>query len=103
MVDNGTQPISFANGTRPETPFSCPSSKCTWPEYDTLAVCSKCVEVSTLLEHGCFTTAVDWSTTLTGELGHAQYPVKTVCGYFLNITSQALVLMSGYVLEENGH
>jgi hypothetical protein len=102
MVDNGTQPTLFANGTRPETPFSCPSSNCTWPEYDTLAVCSKCVEASSLLEHGCFTTPVDWSTTLIGELGHAEYPVKNVCGYFLNITSQAPVLMSGYVLEENG-
>jgi hypothetical protein len=102
MIDNGTQPISFANGTRPEMSFSCPSSNCTWPEYDTLAVCSKCVEASSLLEHGCVTTAVDWSTTQTGELQDAQFPIKTVCGYFLNITSQAPVLMSGYVLEENG-
>jgi hypothetical protein len=58
MIDNGTQPISFANGTRLEMPFSCPSSNRTWPEYDTLAVCSKCVEASSLLEHGCVTTAV---------------------------------------------
>ena len=100
MINNGTQPGSFANGTRPDIPFSCPSSNCTWPEYDTLAVCSKCVEVSDLLEQGCVTTIVDWSSTQTGSLTDSPYPVKTVCGFFLNITSKAPILMSGYILEE---
>ena len=100
MINNGTQPNSFANGTRPDIPFSCPSSNCTWPEYDTLAVCSRCVEVSNLLEQGCVTTLVDWSSTQTGSLTNSSNPVKTVCGFFLNITSEAPILMSGYILEE---
>ena len=59
MVDNGIQPITFANGIRPEIPLSCPSSNWTWPEYNTLAVYSECVEASSLLEYACLITGID--------------------------------------------
>lgn len=99
MVDNGTQPVLFGNGTRPEIPLSCPTSNCTWPEYETLGVCSECVEVSNLLEYTCLYTKIDWSANSTGPISAKTTPNGTVCGYFLNATSEAPILMSGFVLE----
>jgi hypothetical protein len=99
FVDNGTQPVEFGNGTRPEIPLSCPTSNCTWPEYETLGVCSQCVEASNLLEFACLYTKIDWSANSTGPISDDTMPNGTVCGYYLNATSEAPVLMSGYVLE----
>ncbi|KAF2830654.1 hypothetical protein CC86DRAFT_463914 [Ophiobolus disseminans] len=100
FVGNGTQPVPFGNGSRVDFPLSCPSSNCTWPAYDTLAMCSKCVEVPQLLNFSCIYTQVDWISTLNTTV--SSYPNATVCGYFLNSTSANPVLMSGYMLGEDG-
>jgi hypothetical protein len=99
FYENGTQPIPFGNGTRPDIPLSCPTSNCTWPPYETLAVCSSCVEVSHLLNisYACLNTTIEWSAHWTGPLIDDPYPNGTVCGYFLNATSKAPVLLSGHV------
>ena len=101
FVDNGTQPVPFGNGTRPDIPLSCPTNNCVWPEYDTLGVCSQCVEVPDLLDYACIFTRIDWSADQTGELSDTAHPNGTVCGYFLNATSNDPVLMSGYILDGN--
>ncbi|RYN60963.1 hypothetical protein AA0114_g1040 [Alternaria tenuissima] len=100
---NGTQPVPFGNGTRPDIPLSCPTSNCTWPEYETLAVCSSCVDVTSLLDltYTCMDTTIDWSVSWTGPLSDVPYPNGTVCGYFLNATSEAPVLMSGYSINND--
>jgi hypothetical protein len=99
---NGTQPVPFGNGTRPEIPLSCPTSNCTWPVYDTLAVCSRCEEVSTVLDitQTCMASEVDWSANWTGPITEEPYPNKTVCGYFLNVTSARPILLSGYIIAD---
>jgi len=98
---NGTQPVPFGNGIRPEIPLSCPTSNCTWPIYDTLAVCSRCEEVSAVLEitHTCMKSTVDWSAAWTGPVTEEPYPNKTVCGHFLNATSDRPVLLTGYIAD----
>ncbi|KAF2474372.1 uncharacterized protein BDR25DRAFT_385936 [Lindgomyces ingoldianus] len=97
FYDNGTQPMLFGNGTRAEVPLSCPTSNCTWPPYETLGVCSQCVNVSQLLTFDCLETRVDWTSNLTGPGTEWTYPNGTVCGYWLNSTSKEPVLMSGYL------
>ncbi|KAH7083222.1 hypothetical protein BKA63DRAFT_502502 [Paraphoma chrysanthemicola] len=97
---NGTQPVPFGNGSRVEFPLSCPSSNCTWPSYETLGMCSQCVETPDLLTFRCIYTRVDWISTLNETV--SSYPNSTVCGYFLNATSTEPVLMSGYMVEEDG-
>jgi hypothetical protein len=97
---NGTLPVSFGNGSRIDFPLSCPSSNCTWPTYETLGMCSKCVEVPKLLDFACIYTRVDWASTLNTTV--SSYPNATVCGYFLNSTSTEPVLMSGYTLGADG-
>ncbi|CAI6323300.1 unnamed protein product [Periconia digitata] len=93
FYDNGTQPMLLGNGTRPEIPLSCPTSNCTYPEYDSLAVCSQCADVSDMLSFKCLNTTVDWIGNLTGGAS-AVFPNGTMCGYFLNNT-----MMSGYSLD----
>ncbi|KAI1674315.1 DUF3176 containing protein [Pyrenophora tritici-repentis] len=99
---NGTQPVPFGNGTRPDIPLSCPTSNCTWTEYDTLGVCSQCEDISSYLTFTCLTTRVDWTANTTGGLDvEGGYPNATMCGYFLNATSDDPVLMSGYLVNSN--
>jgi hypothetical protein len=101
---NGTQAIPFGNGTRPEIPLTCPSSNCTWPPYETLAVCSICADVSDIVapQYACLNTTIDWSAAWQGPLRTVPYSNGIVCGYFLNATSSAPILLSGYVLPLNG-
>jgi hypothetical protein len=101
LYGNGTQPVPFGNGTRPDIPLSCPTSNCTWPDYETLAVCSKCasIDVSELLTYACLDTHIDWSLNTTGPISTATMPNSTVCGYFANATSATPVLMSGYAVN----
>ncbi|USP81787.1 hypothetical protein yc1106_09061 [Curvularia clavata] len=101
FLHNGTQPVPYGNGTRADIPISCPSTNCTWPSYETLGMCSQCVETPNLLNFTCMETQVDWTSTLTANV--STFPNTTVCGYFLNSTSDAPVLMSGYIVEENGN
>lgn len=63
---NGTKPVIVGNATRPDIPLSCPTSNCTYPLYETLAVCSACVEVEQLLTYACLDTRIDWTSNLTG-------------------------------------
>tara|TARA_R110002003_G_scaffold70_12_gene6435 strand:+ start:65389 stop:67827 length:2439 start_codon:yes stop_codon:yes gene_type:complete len=100
FLSNGTQPVVFGNGTRPEIPLSCPTSKCTWPAYETLGMCSRCVEAPQLLTYACLDTRVDWTSELNSTV--SSYPNATVCGYFLNSTSEEPILMSGYVRGQDG-
>ena len=102
LYGNGTQAVPFGNGTRPDIPLSCPTSNCTWPDYETFAVCSKCakMEVADVLTYACMNTTIDWSAHSTGPIKPEKTPNGTVCGYFVNATSSAPVLMSGYVVNE---
>ncbi|KAI1688577.1 DUF3176 containing protein [Pyrenophora tritici-repentis] len=105
LYNNGTQPVPFGNGHRPEMPLSCPTSNCTWPIYDTLAVCSKCTEVSDLLDitYMCTNTTIDWSSYWYGPLRDIPYPVGIVCGHFLNATTDNPTLLTGYTINKTEH
>ncbi|KAF1922569.1 uncharacterized protein M421DRAFT_77848 [Didymella exigua CBS 183.55] len=99
---NGTQPIPFGNGTRPDIPLSCPTSNCTWPAYDTLGVCSECADISSYLTYACVNATVDWTSDLTGGYNiDGSYPNATMCGYFLSFTEERTTMMSGYLFEPN--
>jgi hypothetical protein len=101
---NGTQSVPFGNGTRPDIPLTCPTSNCTWPSYETLAICSSCTDVSDKISssYACLNTTIEWSAAWLGPLETSPYPNGTVCGYFLNATSSNPMLLSGYVLSPNG-
>ena len=99
---NGTQSVPFGSGIRAEVPLSCPTGNCTWLPYQTLGFCSACIDVSETLNFACLTTRIDWTNNLTGPGTESTYPNGTVCGYFLNATSTAPVLMSGYIVATNG-
>ncbi|CAN9105862.1 unnamed protein product [Alternaria alternata] len=103
FFDKGTTPIPFGNATKANIPLSCPSSTCTWPAYETLAVCSQCTDASDLLEFACRYTAIDWTTNHTGPISPKTTANGTVCGYFLNFQPETPILMSGYILEGTGN
>lgn len=88
-------------GTRAEIPVSCPTSNCNWPSYETLGVCSACMDVSNLLEYACISSRIDWTSNLTGGYTESTYPNGTMCGYFINGTSDFPVLVTGYVADSS--
>lgn len=102
LFENGTQPIPFGNGTRPDIPIACPTGNCTWPAYQSLGVCSRCADVSDLLTFTCLNTTVDWVANLDGGVDmEKKYPNGTVCGYFMNMTGGPDIptMLSGYLTE----
>jgi hypothetical protein len=102
FYENGTRGVQFGAGMRPDIPLTCPSSTCDWPEYDTLGICSSCTETSHLLDikYTCLeNTTIEWSAAWDGPLSDVPYPTGTVCGYFLNSTSNAPLLLSGHVVN----
>ncbi|KAF2678295.1 hypothetical protein K458DRAFT_140294 [Lentithecium fluviatile CBS 122367] len=96
FYSNGTQPNVIGNGTSPQIPVSCPTSNCTWPAYESLGVCSKCVSITQLLTFACTSTKADWIGNITGSLLYDEIPEVSVCGYFLNASDLSPVLLSGY-------
>jgi len=100
FYDNGTYPITFGKGIRAEIPLACPYSNCTWPEYETLGVCSKCVGAADLLEFMCLNTTLDWvQIPDADEEGYVVYPNGTSCGWYLKADEP--VLMSGYNVDQD--
>ena len=99
FYDNGTEPMFFGKGVRAEIPLLCPNSNCTWPQYETLAVCNKCVNVSDLLEFKCLNKSLDWvqapdADPITGE---NTFPNGTSCGWWLMVDDP--LLMTGYTVD----
>ncbi|EUC49125.1 hypothetical protein COCMIDRAFT_85359 [Bipolaris oryzae ATCC 44560] len=93
---NGTRPLITGNATQAEIPLLCPTGRCEWPPYDTLAVCSACEDISHLLEYGCLMTRMDWIREALGRDLNYTAPKGAACGYFINATSDEPVLMSGF-------
>ena len=91
----------IVNDTNPKSQ-SCPTSKCTWPLYETLGVCSECADITSYLTFACLTSKVDWLADTEGGIDMEwSYPIAPHCGYFLNASTDRPVLMSGYLLQPN--
>jgi hypothetical protein len=70
--------------------------------YETLGVCSQCADVSDYLTYACVTGKVDWTSNLDGGFAaDVKFPNATMCGYFLNVTSESPIMMSGHLVNTN--
>jgi hypothetical protein len=80
--------------------ITCPTSRCTWAPFNTLSVCSKCVETPSLLEFGCYMSPNDWmNDTYTYPYSPdtpSGYTETNSCGWFLTTPNGPPILMSGY-------
>jgi hypothetical protein len=93
---NGTTPVPFGKGARAEVPLSCPNSQCTWPLYETLGICSSCVDVVDLLEFKCINTILDWVQipNMDPKTNQNTFENGTSCGWWLKADNP--LLMAGY-------
>ncbi|PVH93593.1 hypothetical protein DM02DRAFT_220969 [Periconia macrospinosa] len=101
LYGNGTDPIPFGNGTRADIPLSCPTGNCTWPTYNTLGMCSKCVAMPKLLSYSCRNTTLDWIANISSYKAERSQS-GLMCGYFFNVPGREPILMSGYRVNSNG-
>ena len=84
---NGTHHSMVGNATQAEIPLACPTSRCEWPPYQTLGICSACEDISHLLEYACLTMKMDWIKNSTGPGTESTYPVGKL---FFAPVSQAI-------------
>jgi hypothetical protein len=100
FTDMGVPEVQVGNGTRAEIPLSCPTSNCTWESYETLGVCSACVDVVDKLEFDCRPGILDWVKNATS---YNPYENGTMCGWFLNAVNSTdganTTLMLGYQVD----
>jgi hypothetical protein len=94
-----SEPFFIGNGNVPQLVQNCPTSNCTWEPFDTLAVCSRCQDMSQDLQWGCATGPADWLSNVT--LADDSYPNVTACGYWFYQDGET-VLMSGHVISADG-
>jgi hypothetical protein len=78
----------------------CPTSNCTWEPLDTLAVCSSCVDASSIIESGCQIASGDWLPTVQTYQSIA--PNVSSCGWFFNPVGGPPRLLTGYWTNEAG-
>lgn len=101
FFDKGTVPVTGNNGNkiRPAIPLECPSSNCTWTEYESLGVCNRCEDVTDRLEFRCRNSTLDWiqSPVALPDLSTWDYPIGTACGWYL--IADDPILMAGYVTD----
>ena len=80
--------------------ITCPTPRCTWAPFNTLSVCSKCVETPSLLDFGCYMSPNDWmNDTYTYPYSPNTpegYTEVNSCGWFLTSPNGPPILMSGY-------
>lgn len=100
FFDDGTFPFPFGKGMRADIPLACPNSNCTWPEYETLGVCSNCMDATDLLEFRCVEATLDWvHIPNEDEEGIRTSPEGTSCGWYLEADDP--VLMTGYNVDRD--
>jgi hypothetical protein len=98
-----TEEVFFNSGTLPKLNVTCSTSNCTWEPFDTLGICSKCVDISHELKFDCLTSVAEWLPSVA--LTDATYPNVTACGYYLipDTPDSFPLLMNGYVVDEKGN
>jgi hypothetical protein len=77
----------------------CPTSNCTWEPFDTLAVCSSCVDAMSSLQSGCHIVVGDWLTDVTVIDPDDRPPNVTSCGWFFTPPNGSPQLMTGYSID----
>ena len=60
---------------------TCPSGKCTWDEFDTLAICSKCVDATQQVTHKGY---CKWNPETAPGAPNSTYVVIENCTYTIN-------------------
>lgn len=86
----------------PSVPLFCPSDDCQWPQFQTLGVCSQCQDISQYLTLACLNENGEWKSDRARAINETVYAPTRSCGYFLNASSAAPILMSGYSIRDNG-
>jgi hypothetical protein len=66
--------ISGLLSTRPEqTRYSCPSSDCDWPPFQTLGICSSCANLTDHVVTACRNVTVRWNSTYAYNGSYCDY------------------------------
>lgn len=103
FLESAVLPFIYGNGTEIDIGVKCPTGNCTWPPYESLAVCGTCANVAKLLTYACLNSPGDWLSNVTKiYLNDSAYPSVSTCGFYLNVTEPSPILMNGYVNGPNG-
>ena len=80
----------------------CPGETCTWPDFETLAICSSCTDITAHLSHACLEESGSWREDFNPEPPKTNATRTRSCGWYFNATSDEPLLMTGYNLDGHG-
>lgn len=75
--------FAIGNNADSNVRYTCPTGNCTWPEFSSLAVCSKCESITSLVEKacddtGCYMLSLPNGPTLSGLGGQINASVTNI-------------------------
>jgi hypothetical protein len=85
----------------PEIKPFCANEDCEWPVFETLAFCSQCTDISSLLQFGCMEEDGYWRSGFNYSQPAGNNETFHSCGYFFNATSTDPMLMTGYATNSS--
>lgn len=79
--------------------YNCPTGNCTWPVFSTLAVCSRCEDITSLVEKtcnntGCYMLSLPNGPTLTGFGGQINASVTNISANLYDIQASVIKFTS---------
>ena len=79
--------------------YNCPTGNCTWPDFSTLAVCSKCEDITSLVEKacndsGCYILSLPNGPILTGFGGQINASVTNISASLYDIQASVVKFTS---------
>jgi hypothetical protein len=102
VLESSIYPFVISNGRDVPLQFDCPTNNCTFQPFWTLALESKCKEVTSLLRPGCESGPAQWlPSATTSPNANGTYVKGTSCGWYVDGVDQSgaatlPILMSGY-------
>ena len=91
--------FAIGNNADRNIQYNCPTGNCTWPEFSTLAVCSKCEDITSLVEKfcndtGCYMISLPNGPTLTGFGGQINASVSNISASLYEIEASVVKFTS---------
>ncbi|KAF2673192.1 hypothetical protein BT63DRAFT_475737 [Microthyrium microscopicum] len=100
-TDSAVEPLIWSTGNPQQVRSSCPSRRCTFEPFESLGVCSSCIELPDLLKFGVRNVVDNWSADSVANPNLDNLTNTPSVGWYLEAPGQDPILMAGYSYQSN--